>query len=130
MIKNTTVKKKRLCCALLIVAILSSVFACWASAAGEENTSGDSGAEAQITETSVEEQTEVVAEEECPLIIKSASYDAESGIVTVTVANTAIKDSIFVATLNDVASVVTGAPLAIAQANVRAGNEYTFTTQY
>ena len=130
MIKNTTVKKKRLCCALLIVAILSSVFACWASAAGEENTSGDSGAEAQITETSVEEQAEVVAEEECPLIIKSASYDAESGIVTVTVANTAIKDSIFVATLNDVASVVTGAPLAIAQANVRAGNEYTFTTQY
>ncbi len=126
MINNTTVKKKRLFCALLVIALISSVFACWASAAGENETSGDSGAEAQNTETAAEEQ----AEPECPISVKSASYDAETGIITVTLANTSIKDSIFVAILNDAASELTGTPVGAAQANVRAGNEYTFTAEY
>ena len=126
MINNTTVKKKRLLCAFLVIALISSVFACWASAAGDE-TSGDSGAEAQNVENLIaEEQAEV----ECPIVVKSTAYDAESGIITVTLANTGIKDSAFAAIINDEDSELSGTPLAVAQSSIRAGKEYTFTTEY
>ncbi len=66
MINNTTVKKKRIFCALLVFAIFSSVFACWASAAGENETSGNSGAdtdEAVVLAAEIDDAEEVQTEE-------------------------------------------------------------------
>jgi len=63
MINNTTVKKKRFFCAFLVIALISSVFACWASAAGEEP--GDSGATAeQIVVLAAEAEETAEADEE------------------------------------------------------------------
>ena len=119
MIKNTTVKRKRLFCALLVIALFSTIFACWASATGETTASGDSGA-----------QTEAIVEKTHPIIVKNAEYDAETGVITTTVANIGIDDCIVFSMVTDGAFELTQMPLGVVQTQVNAGQTYTFTTEY
>ncbi len=121
MIKNTTVKRKRLFCALLVIALFSTIFACWASATGENTASGDSGA--QQAEAALVEETH-------PIIVKNAEYDSESGVITVTVANIGKEDCIIAPMISDESFVDTQMPLGIVQTQLNAGKTYTFTTDY
>ncbi len=119
MIKNTTVKRKRLFCALLVIALFSTIFACWASATGENTASGDSGA-----------QTEAIVEETYSIVVKNAEYDAETGVITTTVVNVGIEDCIVFSMITDGAFESTQMPLGVVQTQVNAGKTYTFTTEY
>ncbi len=130
MINNTTVKKKRFFCAFLVIALISSVFACWASAAGEE--SGDSGAtvnDTVVTEEAAQEEAPD-GETECPIILKSAEYDKENNKVTVELANTSTSDYIIAPALCDEAFEATQTPIGFIQAELRAGRTYKFVTDY
>jgi len=129
MIKNTTVKKRRIFCALLVIAIFSSVFACWASAAGEE--SGDSGANKGTEATQPIKETEEqakdpalksAAEDKTPVNVTATStYDDKNKTITIKVSliNTAITDRV----VNAVVS-IDDQEYELSDIAVRAGNAY------
>lgn len=79
MINNTTVKKKRLFCALIVTVLIASLFACWVSAAGNEDGADGSDSQAENVSEKIAEQSDIT--------VKSAEYDEKTGIITVTLAN-------------------------------------------
>ncbi len=160
MINNTTVKKKRIFCALLVIAIFSSVFACWASAAGENETSGDSGATAEENVLLISEEADETEDSEAPVIVidpeedieevpdgipleglfpelivqtlnvTNASYDAEAGKLNVEFANTAEADIEAIILLTDDEYQATQIPLGYAQTYIPAGETYSMAIDF
>ena len=104
-------KRKKYFSVFLVLALLSTIFACWASVAGQEEVPGNSDTNTQETEIAVITADEadgyspviedVLAETSTEYLVKisNAEYNAETGVISIEFENASDKDIVVQASI-------------------------------